>query len=101
MGRWVGGVGRGYGWRGETRKEVRDLMTGSARRPWQAVVLALGLVAVVLGGAGWRQAPDAVVAGAVVGTAQQPTGGEGGGAGGVRVVYEDAAIRPENRPVVA
>jgi hypothetical protein len=77
------------------------MLTGSARRPWRAVVLALGLMAAVLAAAAWKQAPEAAVAGAVVGTAQQPPGGDGSGAAGVRVVYEDAAIRPESRAVVA
>ena len=103
-GGWSTGAGSGPrpGRRlGRAADAVRHVSVRGRWCVWRGGVVWLGLVAAVLVGVIWAQTPAPLVAHAAHGAWQQPPGGDGSGAAGVRVVYEDAAIRPENRPVVA
>jgi hypothetical protein len=76
------------------------MSTRSAQRAWHTVAFPLGLMVALLVGASSALAADPIVADSALDTLQQPPVAGGGQGPSVRVVYEDQAIRPENRDAV-
>jgi hypothetical protein len=74
------------------------MATQRTQRPWTTVVLLPVLVAAALVSAAYARAPAPTAAAAP--DSQQPPAGDSTQAPAVRVVFDDAAIRPENRDAV-
>jgi hypothetical protein len=85
---------------GDTTKEVRFLSTRPTRAAWHTLGFLLGLATAVLAGASYARPPDPTPTYAELGTLHQLAAVYGAQATGVRVVYQDEAILPENRDVV-
>jgi hypothetical protein len=86
---------------GDTADPVHSVSMRGGWRVWRGVAVWLAFVAAVVIGMGWAQAPAALVAHAAHDAWQQTPAGDSGAGLPVRVVYEDNAIRPENREIVA